>query len=230
MSSLTIVSSTADSQNCPAPPPSQVVPINEVPAAITRAFENLQMCPASSELLQPLITGELKIQCLPDSEFSSPDDAFIRFGDRTISVPCQNDKVDLTSRLLFELLNFTKRDRFLHVNKLTCLNTPDVHAIATEKLEHETAMQHHQIVDQCVEKKIWPEEYDLFGPQFKPDTPKCWGNFTHFLDSQEFYGHTDMIRKNWYQLCASEQEYHEWLRSKIPEWQAKAALQQSSSG
>lgn len=196
-----------------------------LPPHVKQAINNLAVCPFSKKLSDYINSGELKLQCLPEQFFNGPSDGFIQLQDRMISVPCQNPNNDLTSRILFETINYDKRDQLMQQVLTTCDKTADVHAFSIEKIEYETVLQHHEIAKKCVSLGLWPAKFDLYGEKFKNQNSQGnWNSFKVYHADHEFTGHTDLIRKNWYQLCASVTKYQEWMISKIPEWQAKAKI------
>lgn len=198
------------------------------PPQVQNVISRLANCPASKNLANPFLTGELKIQCLPKESFRGPEDAFINPVDRMISVPCEYVDKDLTSRILFEAINDIQRDKLARENSAMCNKTADQHASAMEKMEYETVYRHHEIAKDCVSQGLWPAHVDFYGNKFMTGEGKDnWNTLEGYLSAQEFNGHTDHIRKSWYSNCATQAELQAWMISKIPEWQARAATKKT---
>lgn len=116
--------------------------------------------------------------------------AFAESDKRTIAIDC-NYPTPPPAAAVFEILNLHKKERIEKVYtdaQYDIIKTGEEYGEELEKIEHDTVVEHHKIMENCISEKGWPRSYDLY---------KNVKSMEENLQIQKKNGHTQQYINEW---------------------------------
>lgn len=193
---------------------------DECETRLERAKKSFLSCTHAQKLWRKVEEkGKFSIGCAPLKQV--PTGANVDLNARRILIE-ENQKL-IAPNLLFELNNLKQSERAFQTIMKRCDLSPEEYAKGIETLEHQSLQDSYKLAGLCVKEKKWPTKWQQFFLQLFSASELS--NEKLFLKVQEETGHTDVVKKQWYEECQPE-KLEDWKRSIAPKWPMRLLKEQ----
>lgn len=165
---------------------------------IDQARMAFMTCPESKTLWDAVKTrGNFSIECVPASV--APHGGVTNPIMRQIFL--SRSLVSVEPSVLFELNNLEQNRETLRIATRMCSMNPLDYVRSMEALEYNSARETYRIAEACSQRKIWPEDWNIYKLSFTHPT-KGWRSVEDYIEYQIKTGHSQHYFQQRERYCA----------------------------